>query len=363
MRLTLISIGVFLLLLPGAMAEGSVDTMQEGAVELKSAGPLAFGPDGVLFVGDSTAATIWAIDTGDSAPAAAKPINLSGVDAKLAALLGVERDQILVNDLAVNPISHKAYLAVSRGRGPDAESVIVSVDSQGALQVLSLDKIRRAMAGLPNAPGPDDKDRRGRSRRQEAITDLAYVDGRLIVAGLSNEEFASTLRSIEFPFSGVDGGTSVEIFHGAHGRWETNAPVRTFVPFEIQAEPHILAAYTCTPLVSFPLSKLTTGTKVVGTTLAELGNRNRPLDMVVYKKDGKQYVLMANSSRGVMKIQADGLESFQGITERTDIAGVPYETISDLEGVQQLDGLDDKHALLLVQSEEGALDLKTVVFP
>ena len=32
--------------------------------------------------------------------------------------------------------------------------------------------------------------------RVRTITDMAYVNGQLIVAGLSNEEFSSTLRHI-----------------------------------------------------------------------------------------------------------------------------------------------------------------------
>ena len=49
----------------------------------------------------------------------------------------------------------------------------------------------------------------------------------------------------------------------------------------------MLAAYTCTPLVKLPVSELKAGAHVKGTTIAELGNRNRPLDMIVYQKDGK----------------------------------------------------------------------------
>jgi hypothetical protein len=37
----------------------------------------------------------------------------------------------------------------------------------------------------------------------------------------------------------------------------------------------------------------------MGTTIAELGNRNRPTDMIVYRKGGKDYLLIANTSRGV----------------------------------------------------------------
>jgi len=315
-------------------------------------------------VGDSTDGSIWAIDTGDrTSSSSAAAINLSGVDGKLAGLLGIARDQVLINDMVVNPISRKAYLSASRGRGPDAQPVLASVDASGTISVLNLEAIRHSKVAIPNLPDPSVKDRRGQSRRGEAITDLAYVDGQVLLAGLSNEEFASKLRSVRFPFSGADIGASVEIFHGAHGRFETNSPVRTFVPFEIKSEPHILAAYTCTPLVTFPTAELKPGSKVMGTTIAELGNRNRPLDMVVYRKNGTQFVLMANSSRGVMKLGADNLDTFKGITERTDVSGVPYETIEGWTGVQQLAKLDEGHALLLIQGEDGASNLKTVAFP
>ena len=50
---------------------------------------------------------------------------------------------------------------------------------------------------------------------------------------------------------------------------------------------------------------------------------------------------MANSSRGVMKLPADGLEQYEPIVAQTEPKGVPYETIAALKGVQQLDKLDD----------------------
>jgi hypothetical protein len=188
------------------------------------------------------------------------------------------------------------------------------------------------------------------------------VNGNVIVAGLSNEEFSSTLRSIPYPFSNASKGAGIEIFHGAHGRFETNAPVRTFVPYTIENKPHLLAAYTCTPLVKTPVSDLKPGAKVKGTTIAELGNRNKPLDMIVYKKDGKEYILMANSSRGVMKLPTEKLESYEPITARTEKQGVPYETIATLKGVTQLDKLDDANALMLMD-DSGSLDLRSVPLP
>ena len=65
--------------------------------------------------------------------------------------------------------------------------------------------------------------------------------------------------------------------------FETRSPVRAFTVYNINEEPHLVAGYTCTPLVKFPLSDLKPGNKIRGITVAELGNRNRPLDMFVYE--------------------------------------------------------------------------------
>ena len=78
-------------------------------------------------------------------------------------------------------------------------------------------------------------------------------------------------------FSTVSDGTSVEIWHAAHGQFETRSPVYTFVPYTIDGEQNLIAGYLCTPLVKFPIDNLQPGAKVMGTTIAELGNRNRPL--------------------------------------------------------------------------------------
>jgi hypothetical protein len=337
---------------------------QQGQPDLKFAGPMAFGPDGILFVGDPLSAAVFAIDTGDQSAADAGAINVPAVNQQVAAVLGSSPDQVLINDLAVNPLSGTAYLSASRGRGPDATPVILRVGSDGKVSLLSLDKVRYAKAPLPNAPDASAKDRRGNSQRQESITDVAYVDGRVVVAGLSNEEFSSNLRTIPFPFTATDAGTSVEIFHGSHGQLETHAPVRTFVSYTINDQPHLLAAYTCTPLVKVPLVELKPGKKVRGTTVAELGNHNRPLDIIVYEKGGKDYLLIANNARGVMKVAAEQLGDAEGINSRVpDKAGVGYETVDGLKGVQQLDKLNDKEAIVLIEASPGVLNLQTVPLP
>lgn len=340
----------------GDLTEG----LKQGNPELRSAGAMAFGPDGILFIADAKKAAVFAIDTAERDARSPQRVDIQGVNEKIAAALGTSAEQVQIQDMAVNPASGSIYLSVARGRGPDAAPVLLRVDGQ-RIEEVPLENVRHAELALTNAPADEGEGRR--NQRSESITDLAFMDGRLIVAGLSNEEFASKLRAFQFPFEEADPGTSVEIFHGAHGQVETRSPVRTFIPFEIDGQPHIVAAYTCTPLVTFPVAALETGKKVRGTTVAELGNRNRPLDMITYTRDGKSYILMANSARGMMRIPTEGIGEAEGIEEKIDgKAGLGYETIAGLEGVTQLDRINDELAVV-IKEKDGKADLATIDTP
>ena len=348
-----------------AQAEDQKQFRQQGTPAIKSAGPLAFGPEGVLFVGDSQAASLWAISvpkaSGDPAKAGMK---LDNLEKRIAGLLGTTPADLLINDMAVQPGSQIVYLSVARGRGPDGQAALLKIDGQGQISEVPLENVAYDQVELTNVPKIDEKDRRGNSLRSESITDLAYVDGRVVLAGLSNEEFASKLRAISFPFTGKDLSTSVEIYHGAHGQYETRAPVRTFVPFVTGKELNIVAAYTCTPLVVVPVSALAPNSKVQGRTVAELGNRNRPLDMIAYERDGKQFLLVANSARGVMKVSTDALATQPSIKDKVaDTAGLPYETVASLKGVEQLDKVGTSAAAVLVRGDDKTLTLQVIELP
>src|SRR3954467_2176646 len=310
-------------------------TMQTGKAGLKSAGALAIGPDGGLFIGDSAGASIYPLDVNDKAAAkSGGSLEVKGINEKIAAMLGTAADQIAINDVVVNPASKNVYMAVSRGKGTDAVPVILRVTPAGQISEVALDHVKYASVALPDGP-------QGDRQRMDTITSIKYVDGQVLVAGLSNEEFSSSLRSIPYPFKEVSKAAGIEIYHGSHGRFETNAPVRTFIPYEIGNQQSILAAYTCTPLVKIPLSDLKPGSKVKGTTVAELGNGNRPLDMIVYTKGGKEYILLANNKRGVMKIPTEGIDRAEPITAKAGgVKGVKYETIEALKNVEHLDRFD-----------------------
>ncbi len=362
----------FLALCPAftpAPAANWTSGMKEGKASFQSMGPLTFGPDGILFAADTKAAAILAIATTDTRPASgAEALKVEGINQKIAALLGTAADQILIDDMAVNPLSRNVYLAVSRGRGPAATPVLVRVKSDGQPEVVSLENVKFSEAKLPDAPvdGVQGSGNRQSNPRRESITDIAFLENRVLVAGLSNEEFASTLRAISFPFQTVANGTSVEIYHGAHGRFETRAPVRTFVPFNVGNQPQLLAAYTCTPLVQFPITDLKPGAKIKGKTIAELGNMNRPIDMIVYQKEGKDFLLLANSSRGVMKISTDKIESAEGISAPVPGGGkkgLTYETITGWTGIDHLDHFGSEHAMVLRRGQAGSWNLESLPLP
>ena len=362
-------------------ASPAVD-LAAGKVNLMSAGALAFGPNGVLFVGDNVGGAVVAIDTMDNkAHMGAASINVQGIDTKIAALVGVTPDQIMINDMKVNPISKNLYISAARGKGPDAAALIVRVDASGAVTNVSLDNAKHASVSLADAPAntPPAANGRGQNPRMLTITDMNYVNGNLIVAGLSNEEWASSLRSIPYPFTEAAKGATLQIWHASHGRYETAAPIRTFVPYTISGQQYILAAYTCTPLVKIPVSDLKPGAQVKGVTIADLGSGNQPLDMIPYKKDGHDYILVANSSLGVMKVSADKLESYPAIDSPTvpnpptNIFGTPYDTLSDLKGVQHIARLDDGNVVIMTGTftgqkyapgaPNGPVGLQTIALP
>lgn len=340
------------------MAVQAAEGMKKGTPDLKQAGPLAFGPDGVLFVGDTLGAAIFAIDIGDnSTSASGAAVNVEGINQKIAAMIGSSAEETMINDMVVNPQSGNIVLSVSRGLGPDATPILFKADAKGDVSEISLKDVNFSKVAFDDAPQSQEG---RRNPRLSTITDLQFNDGKLIVAGLSNEEFASKLRVLDYPFNGDTTSTSIEVYHGAHGKLETASPVRTFITYENT----VLAAYTCTPLVTIPVDDLK-GEKIMGKTIAELGNRNNPLDMIIYRKGDQDYLLMANDRRGVMKLKLDKseMESAESIKSKIDgTAGLTYETL-DYENVVQLDKLGEDHAVLLVANATGSVDLKTIALP
>jgi hypothetical protein len=359
--------------------------MQAGKPELKSGGPITFGPDDVLFVADNRSATIFAIDVADDGVAApADAFDLEDLDAKLCGFLGCSRDDLVLRDMAVHPRTHNIYFSLMRGRGNAGVPMIVKLDHRDAtLSEVSLDGVPFSKVEIGNAPAEDDErtdfslaepdgnevsvreielpDRKltvaMMPARMATVTDMAYADGTLLVAGMSNEEFSSNLRRIPFPFTGKVLDNSTEIFHVSHGMWETAAPIRTFVPYE--GGKSILASYTCTPLVHFPLGELTGGTQAKGRTVAELGAGNQPLDMVAFTQGDDEYLLISHSSHPLMKVACRDIDTQEGLTEPQAPVGAPRQEI-DLPGVSRMANFNGDYVLALQKDEAGTRHLHSL---
>ena len=354
--------------------------LEVGTPEIKSVGPLAFGPEGILFVSDNFGATIFAIAVVDADEANGQSeINIENLDTTLAAYLGCSRDDVFIRDMAVHPSSADAYLSVMRGSGEAAIPVLIKVGTDGTLSEVPLDNVPFSQTSIEDAPAEDDArvevrlvqgNREGemmergdesfrisRDRlRTVTVTDMAYVEGLLLVAGASNEEFSSTFRRIPFPFNGSALTNSLEIFHVSHGKYETASPIRTFVPYGGNAS--VLASYTCTPIVQFSLNDFKSGTQVKGKTVAELGSRNTPLDMVSYVRDGEEYLLVSNARHPLMKIACKDIDRQGPLTQPDEPVGTPRQELPH-QGVGRMANLNGSHVLMMQEDDAGNIHLRT----
>jgi hypothetical protein len=359
---------------------GSVLAQDKPAKVLESAGVLAFGPDNVLFVGDTKGAAVHAFELrpADITPQTNVSLGnartfegrdlIGGIDRKLAALLGTSADQIVINGLVVHRPSKQIFLSVHRGRGPDAIPVIVKVND-GRLEVLDLDKLSHSMIRIADVPGQETLEF-GQRERSLAITDITYYQGEIFVAGVSNEEFASKLRRIRYPFNDSVSTSSIEIWHSVHAEFETRAPIIKQLVREIGGVPYLVAVYACTPLVRIPVAALQNGARVQGETIGELGYGNTPIDMVSYvdATDGKEYLLVTNNSRNATRIAVGDIGQTTpmpvNVSNNFGPAGIAQFPIP-LTGVLHLDLLDEQWAVVIRRppADDQRVDLHTLPLP
>lgn len=349
------------------------------SIPVQSIGPITFSPSGILFAADNVSATITALDlSGDTAPVTGR-YTIENLDARLASWLGCPREDVFIRDLAVHPISGRLYLSVMRGTGAAGVPVLVSVTPDGTFTDVPLTATPAGQTAIADAPAEDDARQDGwvvqgtrdgewfdvpsmktRLRvarsplRTVTVTDLAFVDGVLLVAGASNEEFVSTLRRIPYPFDGSATSSSLEIFHVSHQKYETHSPIRTFMPYGGDG---VLATYTCTPVVHFPLKDLVGGTQARGRTVAELGGGNTPIDMVAYERDGERFVLVSNSRHPLMKMRARDIDQQPALTEPREPVGVPRQHLPQ-RGVGRMVNANGRDVLMLQMDEDERYHLR-----
>jgi hypothetical protein len=315
-KLTLLAAAGALLIAASALAPAPAQAAHvlaalessRAAAKLQYAGALTFSLDGVLFVGDNISGAVFAYPMGaGTAPAPAAPFDVEGIDGRIALLLKTPKSSVHINGMAVHPTSHDVYLSASFGPGSPA---LVKVSPAGVLSQVDLARAKSTSWVVPDAPTPDEhfRDRTGdlpiprgdrdhikamTPMRSMTIVDIKFHNGQLFVAGISNEEFSSTLRRVFYPFDGRSSSTAVRIYHVAHERYETRAPIRAMGFATIDGQDTLIAAYTCSPIVLIPTADLKDGAKVTGRTVGDMGN-GQPLSLVSVSFHGQPSLFVTN---------------------------------------------------------------------
>lgn len=267
---------------------------------IRSTGALVFVDGNTLVMSDRIGGEIHALSLPPRPPSAPRPFNLKQLSSLVAKALRTQPDKLRFEDMAFRPGAELAYisLSVDRGRSVLPAPALVSVDNAGQVSVVNLITVAHTSAPIKDRPAADKTFWNDVPAATYTVTDLAFHEGRLYVAGLSNATFASTLRIYEFPFNGKATASSVEMYHAVHNQTETRAPIRKMVIATLNGEPSLIAAYTCTPLVTIPLKDLKDGAHVVGKTVAELGWGSAPVGLVSFDAGQGPMVLLTNSHKG-----------------------------------------------------------------
>ncbi len=358
------------------------------AQQIASAGALEFSPTGTLFVGDNIGGAIYAFELEKGkVPSEPALINIDNIDARVGAILGVSQNGVVINDLAVHPITREVYLSVTRGFGLEAKAAIVKIDATGNLFNINLDDLKSSRQSLDNlpdgtkhftlrgtmaAPTLKEKAKSETPMRTLSIMDIVYHNGELSVAGISNEEFSSTLRRLPFPFTGKQSASQIRMYHIAHDQYETRAPIRSMLIKNIDGKDQLIAAYTCSPIVIIPLDELKDGAKVTAKTIGDMGN-GQPIDMVSFNLQGNEMLFITNNSRMPQVVPLAGLQNAKTVVPEDLERGMkldlgpelPYGPVGSpvmfVGSSLQIDLLSDTHFVSLTRdAKTGSLDIESV---
>ncbi|MEM9107754.1 MAG: hypothetical protein AAGC96_19100 [Pseudomonadota bacterium] len=336
----------------------------------RSAGILEFGPENTLFVADSVGGVIHAymLPDGGAAPAQEGAFNILDLDSLVTQALGTE-GRIVYGDLAVHPITRQAYVSLTSVIDGDETTAVLSVSPDGNVQVLDLAALESTRFALEETADSTVTFWRDIPAPTLSVTDLDYLNGELFISGVSTGEFASTLRRVPYPFDGSAAASGIEIYHAAHGQNETRAPIRAMTVLDLDGTPTVVAAYTCTPLVTIPVAALEDGANVTGRTIAELGYGNTPLDVISFSASDRtgevsSYVLVVNREMDADLIAMDALTTAAnapGLSEPIPYLGATagVQTIPlPMSGVVHVADQDNQFLLAMRRDlDTGAMEL------
>ncbi len=334
---------------------------------------ISFAPEGVLLIGDGQNHQVLALLTGDTEPSSGQFKEIPRLQSHLAEKLGVKQEDVDLLDMAVNPASGNAYLAVRKQ--DDKTMLLVRLTPDGEIQAHDLqnDAFDFARIKLPE----------GDEAPVNRITDVVWSGDRLVAAARCNEEFASKIFAAEAPLVHDREGQiySAETYHISHKRWETKAPMSVMIPYQENGKHYIVGAFSCTPVVKYPIEAIVPGAKIKGISMIELGSGNRPLDMFAYGKEGGASVItntfrfhhekrpFGPSPHVAFRFDEELLAGDKEVNEtairrldQKDPNSNRIEIAETFHGVIHMDRLNDSTALALREAE-GDVDLVALALP
>ena len=369
-----LTIGVLAITGSAAPAKKGADRLlknvQTKGLKFRQIGRMSFATDGVLLVADRGNGSVVAIDTGDTGSATPLKKRIDNIDTLIAGALGTKASGVQIVDMVVNRINGRIYLSVIRKQ--DGISALLTIDGSSKVAAVNLAKARHVRITLPG----DGK------AKVSNVTGVKLAGSRVLAAGQSGREFASKIYSIPLPLEHGNSAAvySTETFHVAHGRWETRAPIQSFIPIKEKGKTYIVGSFNCTPIAKFPVDGLESGAKIKGTSVVELGSGNRPVDMFIYKKGGKDW-LVTNTDRFHHKRRPIGPSQYWGCRVDMKYLGAKetnekaarrtvkkkkgpegMEVLDVLFGVKHIDQFANDKVVVL-RDTKGKLSLEPAVLP
>jgi hypothetical protein len=330
-----------------------------GNPKLNSIIALDFGPNNFLFIGDNAGMKIVAIEINKTKINTSNLYDILAVREKIAKQMGVDKSELKIEDIAVHPVNKSIFFGITRTIKKKKQAVLFVLTDEG-LHEFDLDKVKYSQKTLSDAPSKSAKIFGNYPKRRWTITDLHFVNNEVVISGLSNEEFSSSLRRIAFPFSKTSSTTSLQAYHVTHRANETHAPVASFTPVKSQNKWHLIAGYSCTPLVSFQWDKIDGSTKLIGRTIAELGAGNIPTGIISYKYKGKNHIMIGNHRHSLIRFSSEDLMNTKEIKYPSRFMGAKRKT-TNIGSVTEIVDFDAEHFLVIINDKnKNSINLKVI---
>lgn len=317
---------------------GTLSNVLEGAQlgdpHLLSAQRLAFGPGGVLLIGDGRSERIVAVETGDTSEAAREDNSFNRIDnlpGLAADAIGpdVASDDVVIEDVAVNPSSFITYIAATRTS--TNEAYVLWVDADADLRLFDMSNVVHAAVDVRPSDGA-----------AALIADLIWFKSSVIATVTPQSFLRHEITYVATPFEHEGGArhTTTRIFHRSWNQWITEQPMDAFFTFENAVGQRFLAGSFTSSVAVFEASELADGSsEEPGETVFDLLDGRWVLDFEVFQRDDEMRVLLS-----VMNLLFDG--EAKGIVLSEALFTEPEGTnedapiLFDFAGLPLVDGIE-----------------------